>query len=303
MIPAGQWTGEPVGLEGLEVFAAGLDHAEGICRTPAGELFVGGEAGQIYRIEEDRPVEVARTGGFLLGLAADDRGRIYAIDNVAKCVWRFDPLDGALSVFARGPEGDPFSVPNWGAFDAEGHYYLTDSGDWMAGNGRIWKVAPDGRAHLWSGDSTAFPNGCCLSPDGRALIVAESVPGALVEIAIRPDGSAGARRALCDLGLAVPDGVAVTTDNGIVVSCYRPDVIYHWHPGHGLQVLAADPRGTVLAAPTNAVFTGPDLGTLVVPNLGRWHLTRGDLGLRGVALHYPDLPDEGVHAHDAARSR
>jgi hypothetical protein len=51
------------------------------------------------------------------------------------------------------------------------------------------------------------------------------------------------------------------------------------------------------------VFTGPDLGTLVVPNLGRWHLTRGDLGLRGVALHYPDLPDEGVHAHDAARSR
>jgi len=44
---------------------------------------------------------------------------------------------------------------------------------------------------------------------------------------------------------------------------------------------------TVLAAPTNIVFTGPDRDEMVMPNLGRWHLTRIRAGIRGVGLHYP----------------
>ena len=285
---------DPMGLERAEMFAFGLDHSEGICVTPAGDIYVGGEAGQIYRIENDKAVEVARVdGGFLLGLAADADNRIYAIDNVAKCVWRYDPRSNALTVYAQGPADQPFNVPNWGAFDSEGNYYLTDSGDWMAGNGRIWRVLPGGRAELWSDASSAFPNGCCLSADGRSLYVAESVPGNIVEIDIRADGTAGDRRVLCDLGMAVPDGVAVTTEGGIVIACYRPDVVYYWHPQHGLSVLVADPRGTVVAAPTNVVFTGPALDTIVFPNLGRWHLTRGRFGLTGIALHYPSAAQLG----------
>jgi hypothetical protein len=43
----------------------------------------------------------------------------------------------------------------------------------------------------------------------------------------------------------------------------------------------------VLAAPTNVVFTGPEMDELVVPNIGRWHLTRMPAGVRGTPLHYP----------------
>src|SRR5207244_8545119 len=61
-----------VGLEQMETFAVGLDHAEGICLAPDGHLYVGGEAGQLYRIEADDSVtELLSTGGFMLGLAAD----------------------------------------------------------------------------------------------------------------------------------------------------------------------------------------------------------------------------------------
>jgi gluconolactonase len=274
---------EPVALDRLESFAFGLDHSEGIALTPQGDLYVGGEAGQLYRIVDDTPRQVASTGGFLLGLAADAEGRIYAIDNVAKKVWRYDPVSRALDTFAEGG----FKVPNWGAFDAAGNYYLTDSGDWMADEGRIWVVRPGGRTEIWTEECRAFPNGCCLSPDGSRLYVVESVPGAIVEVPIERDGTAGKRRVLCDLGIAVPDGVACTTDGGLVIACYRPDLIYRWHPKDGLSILAADPRGTVLAAPTNVVFTGEGLETLVVPNLGRWHLTRGRLGVAGVPLNYP----------------
>ena len=278
---------EPVGLEGLEMFAAGLDHSEGIAVTQAGEIYVGGEAGQLYRIENDRPVEVANVGGgFLLGLAADADGRIYAIDNSAKKVWRYDPATKALDVFIDCSAAG-IKVPNWGAFGPDGSYYLTDSGDWMAGNGAIYVKRPGEPVALWSAEPAAFPNGCALSPDGSRLYVAESVPGAIVEIPIGADGSARPRRLLADLGVAVPDGIACTTDGSLVIACYRPDVIYRWNPADGVTVLAADPRGTVIAAPTNVAFVGPDLQTLVVPNLGRWHLTRGRFGVAGVPLFYP----------------
>ena len=283
---------EPVALDRLETFAFGLDHSEGIAVTPQGDIYVGGEAGQIYRIADDRPQQVGSTGGFLLGLAADAEGRIFAIDNTAKKVWRFDPASGALDVFA-GASGE-FKVPNWGAFGPDGAYYLTDSGDWMAGDGRIWVVRAGAGAELWTEECRAFPNGCCLSPDGARLYVVESVPGAIVEVAIETSGRAGRRRVLCDLGVAVPDGIACATDGSLIVACYRPDVVYRWHPQDGLSILAADPRGTVLAAPTNVAFSGPDLETLVVPNLGRWHLTRGRLGVAGVPLNYPTRDQLGA---------
>ncbi len=58
--------------------------------------------------------------------------------------------------------------------------------------------------------------------------------------------------------------------------------------GTDALLMALDPEGTVLAAPTNVVFAGPDRGDLVVPNIGRWHVTRFRVeGLTGVPLWYP----------------
>jgi len=284
----------PIALDQLEVFAEGLDHSEGITVTPNGKIYVGGESGQIYEIVDDKPVELVTTGGFLLGLASDAQGRIYAIDVAAQKVWRYDPVLNSLSVFATGPENSPFKVPNWGAFDAHGNYFLTDSGGWMDGDGRIWIVRPAEDPEIWTEESKAFPNGCCLSPDGTSLYVVESVPGAIIEIPITEEGRAGKRRVLCELGVTVPDGVACTNDGGLVIACYRPDTIYTWYPASGLSILASDPRGTILAAPTNVAFTGRNLETLVVPNLGRWHLTRGNFGISGIPLHYPTSEQLGA---------
>ncbi len=277
-----------VPLDELETFCDGLDHAEGITVTPDGTIYVGGEAGQIYRVEPDgTPTQVHSTGGFLLGLAADGDGNLYAIDSAGPCVWRIDPATGAQERFFDGTRDRPGRVLNWGAFDAHGNYYVSDSGGWGACDGVIYVRRAGGEAAVWTTESANFPNGMAVAADSRTLYVVESYPSAIVRYAIGDDGRCGARQVLCDLGLAVPDGVAITADGGLVVSCYRPDTVYRWTDASGLQVLAADPRGTVLAAPTNVVFTGPDLDEMVVPNLGRWHLTRIRAGLRGVPLHYP----------------
>jgi sugar lactone lactonase YvrE len=278
----------PVGLEPLEMFANGLDHSEGIAVLPDGTIYVGGEAGQIYRVgADDTPREVANTGGFVLGLAADAEGRLYACDQIAGGVLRVDPATGDVAPYSKGTAERPMRVPNWGAFDGHGNYYLSDSGDWQGANGLVWVVRPGGRAEVWSEEPHDFPNGLAVAPDGSRLYLVESTPGRIVEIPIDVDGSAGPRRVLCELGLAVPDGVAVADDGSLIVACYRPDTIYRWSPGDGLDVLASDPQGVMLAAPTNVAFAGDDLDLLVVPNLGRWHLTRGHTGVRGTPLFRP----------------
>ena len=275
-------------LESLETFAHGLDHPEGICTTPEGHIYVGGEAGQVYRIEQDGGfTEILSTGGFVLGLAADGDGRIYAIDSAAKCVWRVEPEQATKELWAEGLADRPFTSPNWGAFAADGTYYLSDSGEWGAGDGLLWRIPPGGAPEVWSEDVVNFPNGLALSEDGSTLYVLESLPGALVEVPIGTNGSAGERRLLCELDPAVPDGVALTKDGALYIACYRPDAVYRWHPDEGLSLVAEDPRGTVLAAPTNIVFVGERHDEIVVPNIGRWHVTRIPVGVPGIRLNYP----------------
>ena len=277
-----------VPLEALEMFADGLDHSEGIAYTTDGQLYVGGEAGQVYRINsDDTATELMTTGGFLLGLAADGEGRIYACDSGLHCVWQIDPKTGERAVFSKGNEERSMSAPNWGCFDGHGNYYVSDSGGWKAAEGVIWVVRPGGKAEIWTEECKNFPNGMAVAPDGSRLYVLESTPGALVTIAIQPDGSAGPRELLSDLPGAVPDGVAVARDGSLIIACYRPDVIYQWHRDYGVRVFAEDPEGVRIAAPTNVAFTGPELDVIVVPNIGRWHLTRIRAGLVGEPLFYP----------------
>jgi gluconolactonase len=277
-----------VALDRLETFADGLDHPEGICLSPDGHLYVGGEKGQLYRIEDDDSfTELARTDGFMLGLAADAEGRIYGCDPGHRCVWRFTPSTGALERWSDGNGTDSMAVPNWGCFDAMGNYYVSDSGRWKAAEGRIWVIRPGSRAEIWSEQSRDFPNGMAVDPFQPRLLVLESTPGRLVELPILSDGSAGPRRVLADLPGAVPDGVAVAQDRSLIICCYRPDVIYRWTAKDGLGVIAEDPEGTVIAAPTNVCFTGPDLDVMITPNIGRWHLTRIRAGIRGTPLFRP----------------
>lgn len=285
-----------VPLEDMEEIASGIDHAEGICRTLDGTLYVSGELGQIYRIEpDDTATEVATTGGWTLGLAADAGGSIYACDPVKKRVFRINPVSGAVEEFSSGTLDAPFHNPNWGAFDSKGNYYVSDSGRWKQRDGSLYAVRPGGHTEVWTTDTRDFPNGLAVSPDERSLWVLESTPGRVIRFAIGDDGSAGPREDVTDLPGAVPDGIAFATDGSIVVSCYRPDIIYRWREDVGLEVLGHDPEGTVLAAPTNVVFAGPELDTIYVPNLGRWHVTRFRVpGLVGVPLFYPTASQLGL---------
>jgi len=279
----------------LGQIAEGIDHAEGICLAPDGSLYVSGEKGQVYRIGEDgAATEIASTGGWTLGLAADGAGRIVACDPVRREVLRLDVGTGRWTVMSRGAPEAPFTTPNWAAYGPDGNLYVSDSGGWKRRDGRIVVVRPDGRTELFTRESRDFPNGMAVSPDGRELWVLESTPGSLVRFAIGADGQAGERRVIAELPGAVPDGIAFADDGSAVIACYRPDIVFRWRPGGPPELLAADPEGTAIAAPTNAAFYGPNLGSIAIPNIGRWHVTTFRIpGLRGMPLWYPGATDLG----------
>ena len=275
----------------LSVLVDGLDHPEGIACGPDGGVYAGGEAGQVYRVDIDRAefAEFANTGGFVLGMALDSAGNIYACDLVNACVHKITP-GGDVSVYSTGPESEPMAVPNYPAFDAQGNLYVCDSGGWKEDSGRIFKVAPGGDAIVWDRTLKTFPNGLCIGPNGDSLYVAMSLNSPrIARVEILPDGSAGNIETVVELPRTVPDGVAFDTDGNLYISCYRPDIIYRLSPEGDLEVLAEDYEGTAMAAPTNVAFSGPNRDILLGCNLGRWHITRYEANKTGLRLHYPDL--------------
>jgi gluconolactonase len=277
-------------LERFTMWAEGLDHPEGVAVSVRGEVFAGGEAGQIYAISDQGVVtERANTGGFLLGIALDADDRVYACDPGNAALVRWDPRDDKVETICSEVDGRFLVNPNYPAFGPDGTLYFTDSGEWKANEGITYMRTPDGEVRVFTRESTQFPNGCALSPDGGHLYVAESTFPAIVRYEIRDDGSAGPREIVAHLPGSIPDGLCFGEGGNLYVACYRPDRIYRITPERQVSVFAEDPEGVVLSAPTNLAFAGPQRDQLVAGSLGRWHLARADVGDRGAPLFYPSI--------------
>lgn len=271
------------------VLVTGLDHPEGVAWDPVAEaVYTGGEAGQLYRVDLTAPEAnvVARLPGFVLGLAVDGRGRVVAcVTEQRAAVCAYDPDADAAGVVLEHVDGQALQFPNHPAFGADGTLYVSDSGPWANHTGRVLRLAPDGVADVLCRALNRFPNGTAVSPDGDWLWVAESLGPTVVRYDLRDDRPRP--EVVVSLHGHVPDGLAFTADGGLLISNYRPDRIYHLDAAGHLEVVAQDPHGTLLAAPTNVCFVGGGLDRVVAANLGRWHLTLLDLGLVGAAPHRP----------------
>jgi len=83
--------------------------------------------------------------------------------------------------------------------------------------GVIVRVDPDETVTVVAGDLD-FPNGMVITPDGKTLMVAESVGRRLTAFAIGANGSLSERRIFADGLDGPPDGICLDTDGGVWVS-------------------------------------------------------------------------------------
>lgn len=261
-----------------------LRHPEGIAVDAEGNVWCGGEGGEIYRIREDgSAIElVARTEGFTLGIAFDGRGNLYACDLKHAAVFRLDK-DWRLERFAGGGGGRRFRAPNFPVVDkGRGCLYVSDSYDMKEPGPGVWRFdLGTGEGELWHDRPMGFANGMALSPGMDFLYIAETFARKVTRIPILADGSAGEAEAFVEGIERLPDGLAFDLKGNLYVTCYEPSRIYRVDLEGRVELLIDDPEAHTLCHPTNCAFRG---GELFTSNLGRWHITRIEVDEKGLPL-------------------
>jgi sugar lactone lactonase YvrE len=115
-----------------------------------------------------------------------------------------------------------------GIVDARGRLYVGDIGYNFVDPAAkpvdtcvIVLVGPDGRASVVA-DKLFFPNGMVITPDGRTLIVGETLGQRLTAFDVREDGSLANRRVWAQLPESVgPDGICLDAEGA--VWCANPE--------------------------------------------------------------------------------
>jgi gluconolactonase len=273
-------------IEDVKVYAEGLDHPECVLYHPDGTVWAGGESGQIYRIADSGSVEmITTTDGFILGMALSPDGSWMAVcDLKKKCIWRLDMKSMALTVFAEGVSDHKFNIPNYVCFDSDGNLYATESGAFRKVMGKILKFDAQGNGQIWHSGPFNFANGIALDATQRFLYVVNTFAPSIERVSILHDGAPGKTETFVTFNKVVPDGIALDSENNLLVSCYSPNAIFKVTQDRVVSVLVDDWEAHTLCNPTNIAFGGEMMNKLFVANLGRWHISIIDSEIKGLPL-------------------
>jgi sugar lactone lactonase YvrE len=175
------------------------DQPSGLGWLPDGRLLVVSMRDRrVLRVDADGIAvhgDLARVATFLANdMVVDAQGRAY-VGNFG-----FD-LDAELH--ARGVEGVLAQHPT----------------------ATLARVDPDGSVHVAATDMH-FPNGSVLTPDGRTLIVAETLALRLTAFDVAADGSLSHRRVWAPVGMRAPDGICLDADGHVwVANAIAPECV------------------------------------------------------------------------------
>ena len=175
------------------------DQPSGLGWLPDGRLLVVAmHRRQVLRVDPDGVhlhADLADVAGYHANdMVVDARGRAY--------VGNFGfPLDAALKT--RGVESVIADHPT----------------------ARLARVDADGSVHMAAMD-LHFPNGMVITPDGKTLIVAETLAMRLTAFDIGPDGALSNRRAWATLGMRAPDGICLDANGHVwVANAIAPECV------------------------------------------------------------------------------
>jgi sugar lactone lactonase YvrE len=130
--------------------------------------------------------------------------------------------------------------------DASGRAYVGNFGfdleAVMAGGGErrpadLARVDPDGTVTV-AATALEFPNGTAITPDGRTMIVAESMGARLTAFDVAPDGTLSNRRTWASTAPRLPDGICLDADGHVWFANPRaPEAVLVAEGGEVLDVV------------------------------------------------------------------
>ena len=300
----------------MELVAEGLEFPEGPVAMADGSVLVAEiKGGRITRVRPDGSTEVlAETGGGPNGLAIGPDGALWIADNGGAFSWheemglnipgptppghqggsirRYDFASGRLETVYESCDGRPLIAPNDLVFDAGGGFWFTDHGCTTADGrrfGALCYASADGAHVSRQRDALLAPNGVGLSPDGRAVHVADTwlqrlwafdveAPGRLVP----PPPLAPPGRVVANLpGYQLLDSLAVEADGRVCVATIV---------NGGITAIAADGSTEHFPVPdpicTNICFGGKAMRDAWITASGTGRLYRARWPRPGLRLAF-----------------
>lgn len=166
------------------------------------------------------------------GLGWTPDGRLLVVSMLDHTLVRLDPsgptIVGDMAALATGPCNDM-------VVDTDGRAYVGNFGfDRHKGEppraACLARVDPDGTV-MRAADDLMFPNGTVITPDGRTLIVAETLGNRLTAFDRDRSGNLTKRRVWADLGENFPDGICLDAEGAIWVADPRKNLVFRVHEG------------------------------------------------------------------------
>lgn len=177
------------------------------------------------RVEVEVPGEPA-------GLGWLPDGRLLVVARKPRTVLRLEP-DGQLAMHG---DLNPIATfyGNDMVVDAAGRAYVGNFGFDLHGvieekgeqammeppgppTAAVVRIDPDGSAQVAAAD-LSFPNGTVITPDGKVLIVAETLAGRLTAFDVGPNGELSGRRVWAPLPWCAPDGICLDAEGRVWVA-------------------------------------------------------------------------------------
>lgn len=159
--------------------------------------------------------------------------------------------DGAVTVHADLSDIATFHCNDM-VVDAEGRAYVGNFGfdldeamatrsveDVLANHvtAKLALVQPDGSVSV-AAEEMHFPNGSMITPDGKTLIVGETVGFCLTAFDIGADGALSNRRVWAPTGMRVPDGACLDAEGAIwFANAMGPECVRIAEGGEVLEVI------------------------------------------------------------------
>lgn len=101
-------------------------------------------------------------------------------------------------------------------------------------------VTPQGEVRV-AADGMHFPNGPVITPDGRTLILGETLGARLTAFDIGADGALSNRRVWAETGARVPDGICLDAAGGVwIANPIAPECVRYAEGGEVLEVVETD---------------------------------------------------------------
>ncbi len=190
------------------------EHPSGLGWLPDGRLLVVSMRDRrVLRLEDDELVEHADLSGiaefYCNDMVVDASGRAY-VGNFGfdlHAAARSDDFIGALKAYKGAT---------------------------------LARVDPDGSVHV-AATALRFPNGTVITPDGKTLIIAETLAARLTAFDVHSDGSLHNQREWAPLPGVSPDGICLDADGAVWVADARaPHCIRVSEGGEVLAEVATD---------------------------------------------------------------